>query len=172
MSKQPQTKSRSRGFSHASALMQSRIRRVSESRGFSESRILTHWAEIVGDSVASIARPVKVGYAQGGMGATLTVLTTGAQAPMLEMQKEQIRAKLNACYGYNAIARIHLTQTAPTGFAEGQAQFQHAPSRIKSPAPEDEQIARKLASGVGDSNLRLALEALGANVLHKSKPHN
>jgi hypothetical protein len=48
---------------------------------------------------------------------------------MLEMQKEILRARVNACYGYNAIARIRITQTAPTGFAEGQAAFGMQPRR-------------------------------------------
>ena len=47
------------------------------------------------------------------MGATLTLLTTGANAPMLEMQKEKLRQKVNAVYGYNAISRVRIT-----GFVE------------------------------------------------------
>jgi hypothetical protein len=40
----------------------------------------------------------------------LVILTTGAQAQMLEMQLPQLREKVNACYGYNAISRIRITQ--------------------------------------------------------------
>jgi len=166
---EPRKHSTTRGFSRAATLMQARIRRASESRGFAVSRILTHWPEIVGTETAAICKPVKVSYAQGGMGATLTLLTTGAQAPMLEMQKPAIREKVNACYGYNAIARIVITQTAPTGFAEGQAQFTHAPRAEKTPDPETLQAVQDLADGVADTKLRLALEALGTNVLSKSK---
>jgi len=156
-----------RGFSRAATLMQSRIRRASESRGFAVSRLLTHWSEIVGEATARVAHPVKVSYAQGGMGATLSLLTSGAQAPMLEMQKQQIREKVNACYGYNAIARIHITQTAPTGFAEGQLAFDHGPKAPPGPDPATVETAREIADDVGDERLRLALEALGTNVLGK-----
>jgi hypothetical protein len=55
--------------------MQKRIRGATETRGFAQSRVLTHWAEIVGEATAKIAHPVDVGYTRGGMGATLTVLT-------------------------------------------------------------------------------------------------
>ena len=113
----PPRKPTTRGFKKTSALLQARIKRASETRGFAQSRLLTHWPEIVGDAIASVARPVNVSYARGGFGATLTVLTTGAQAPMLEMQKVQLREKVNSVYGYNAISRILITQTAPTGFA-------------------------------------------------------
>ncbi len=165
--KQPRPSGTTRGFSRAATLMQKRIRGATETRGFAESRVLTHWAEIVGESIAKIAHPVNIGYAKGGLGATLTVLTSGAQAPMLEMQKEQIREKVNSCYGYNAIARIRITQTAATGFAEGQLAFGHAPKAPKGPAPAARQTAQKLAEPVENEALRLALAALGANVLTK-----
>lgn len=166
--KQTRRHSSTRGFSRAVTLMQKSIRGATESRGFAQTRVLTHWAEIVGEATAKLARPVDVSYAKGGFGATLTVLTTGAQAPMLEMQKEQIREKVNACYGYNAIARIRITQTAPTGFAEGQVAFDPAPiTRRGDPDPSAQKTAQDLATDVENENLRLALASLGANVLSK-----
>ena len=160
-----------RGFKRTSQLLQERIRRASESRGFVQSRVLTHWAEIVGEDIAAIARPVEVSYGRQGFGATLTVLTTGAQAPMLEMQKEKLREKINAVYGYNAIARLRLTQTAATGFAEGQAQFDHGPAqpKRKNITPEIKAKAASAAAPVEDDGLRSALELLGKNILSKQK---
>ena len=149
--------------------MQTRIRTASEARGFAVSRLLTHWAEIVGDGVARVAQPVSVNYGRDGFGATLTVLTTGAQAPMLEMQKEQIRDKVNACYGYRAISRLRITQTAATGFAEGQVQFGHAPKIAPSVDLQTEKDAKEAVCDVENTDLRLALQALATNVLHKAK---
>ncbi|SFO92090.1 DUF721 domain-containing protein [Tranquillimonas alkanivorans] len=156
---------RSKGFRMASALLQTRIREAGESRGFAVSRLLTHWDEIVGEDTARIARPVNVTYGRGGFGATLVLLTTGAQAPMLEMQKEKIRERVNACYGYAAISRIRITQTAPTGFAEGQAQFAPKPKPEAKPDPAVEREAHDVAAPVADDGLRHALEALARNVL-------
>ncbi len=167
--KQPRPQSTTYGFSRAATLMQGRIRAASESRGFAQSRLLTHWAEIVGEGVAAVALPISVGYGKGGLGATLTLLTTGAQAPMIEMQKEQIRAKVNACYGYNAIAKVRITQTAPTGFADGQVAFAPAPKVAKAPDPTVIAAAHEVARGVASDDLRLALEALATNVLAKAK---
>ena len=160
---------RTRGFERASGLVASRIRKASESRGFAESRLLTHWAEIVGEAVAQIARPVNVSYARGGFGATLTLLTTGANAPMLQMQTEKLKERVNACYGYAAIRHIRITQTAPTGFAEGQAQFAPAPSAKPAPDPKAQAEAREVAAPVEDDGLRQALETLAANVLTRNK---
>ncbi len=158
------------GFKRTASVLGERIRRAGESRGFAVSRLLTHWAEIAGAEIAQVARPVKVSYARGGFGATLTILTTGAQAPMLEMQKEQLRAKVNAVYGYNAISRVRITQTAPAGFAEGQAQFE-PPAPVGKPTPAPKVIARaaQLADPVLNDDLREALERLGRNVLSKHK---
>ncbi|MCV6586672.1 MAG: DciA family protein [Marinibacterium sp.] len=160
--------STTRGFKRTSVLLKDRIREAGESRGFAVSRVLTHWAEIAGPDMAAQARPVDVSYGRGGFGATLTVLTTGPNAPLLEMQKEQLREKVNAAYGYAAIKRIRITQTAPTGFAEGQAVF--AGPKPRSDAPPDPQVtqaARDRASGVADDGLRSALERLGRNILSK-----
>lgn len=148
--------------------MQTQIREAGESRGFSHARILTHWSEIVGDDMAALCRPVNVSYAKGGMGATLSVLTTGAHAPMLDMQKETLRTKVNAIYGYNAIARVRITQTAPIGFAEGQAEFAPAPkSAPPAVSAHIDSAAKETAADVNDENLRRALEGLARNVLSK-----
>lgn len=160
---------RSFGFAQASNLLQPSIRAASEARGFAVTRLLTHWPEIVGQGVAAIARPVNVNYGREGFGATLTLLTTGAQAVMLDMQKDQIRDKVNACYGYRAIARVRITQTAPTGFAEGQVTFAPAPKAPPMPDPQTEAQAAAVADGISDTELRLALTALATNVLRKQK---
>ena len=160
-----------RGFKRTSKLLEDRIRQAGESRGFAVSRVLTHWVEIVGVDTAHQADLEIPLYGRQGFGATLTVLTTGAQAPMLEMQKEQLRARVNAVYGYNAISRVRITQTAPTGFAEGQVAFQHRENaeKAKQPSPEIHEKAMKATSDIGDGDLRTALEKLAENVLTNTK---
>lgn len=167
--KQPQRTTPTYGFAQASSLLTTRIRAVGEARGFAVTRLLTHWPEIVGEAVARVARPVNVSYGREGFGATLTILTTGAQAPMIEMQKDQIREKVNACYGYRAISRVRITQTAPTGFAEGQASFAARPATTAEPDPVVTAKAEKVAADVMNTELRLALAALAANVLTKRR---
>ncbi|WP_435139711.1 DUF721 domain-containing protein [Pseudopelagicola sp. nBUS_19] len=160
-----------KGFKRTSTLLRDRIRKAGESRGFAVTKVLTHWAEIVGEETARICKPVNVKYGHQGFGATLTVLTTGAQAPMLEMQKETLRTRVNAAYGYNAIARLRITQTAATGFSEGQAQFGVKPERCDRPSdPHVLAQAEQVAAPVSDPKLRLALERLAENVLSKQKP--
>ena len=175
MARQPATPSpttrRMRGFEPAAGLVQDRIRKAGESRGFAVSRLLTHWAEIVGADTAACTRPVKMGYGREGMGATLTLLTSGPMAPVIEMQKDTIRARVNACYGYNAVSRVMIVQTAASGFAEGQTPFDTAPPNAATPAPDPAVMsaARDHSAGVADDGLRQALEHLARNVLSRPK---
>lgn len=149
--------------------MQADIRRAGESRGFSVSKLLTHWVEIMGDDIASISVPVNVRYNRQGLGATLTLLTTGANAPILEMQKQRIREKANACYGYNAISKVQVTQTSASGFSEGQVDFAHK-NASKKPVPDEmSDEARGLVDAVGDDELKQALERLGQNIISNAK---
>lgn len=165
----PSPERRMRGFESAFGFMKDPVRRAGESRGFAVARLLTHWAEVVGEDLAKSTRPVKVGYGREGFGATLTLLTTGSMAPMVEMQKDQIRTRVNAIYGYNAISRIHLTQTAPIGFAEGQVDFSPAPKAVPAPDPAVRAAAEKVVSPISDPGLRSALEALAENILNRRK---
>ncbi|WP_039018604.1 DUF721 domain-containing protein [Halocynthiibacter namhaensis] len=162
---------RGRKFTRTGSLLEKQIRKVGESRGFSVSRLLTHWAEIVGEETAATALPVKVGYGRGGMGATLTVLTTGANAPLLQMQAEKIREKVNGCYGYAAISKVKITQTAATGFAEGKVQFKPKPRKQpeKIVTEEMKHNARDVVAGVENQTLHDALALLGENILSKQK---
>ena len=175
MARQPATPSpttrRMRGFEPAAGLVQDRIRKAGETRGFAVSRLLTHWAEIVGQDTATCTRPVKMGYGREGIGATLTLLTSGPMAPMIEMQKDTIRARVNACYGYNAVSRVMIVQTAASGFAEGQTPFDTAPPNAATPAPDPAVMsaARDHSAGVADDGLRQALEHLARNVLSRPK---
>ena len=163
-----------RGFEPASGLLKARIRTAGEARGFAVTRLLTHWTEVAGHELARTTRPVKVGYTRDGMGATLTLLTSAAMAPVVQMQLPALRERVNACYGYAAISRIALTQTAATGFAEAQTAFSHAPSPTPGAAvqprdPATQRLACATARAVADDGLRAALENLAINILSRAK---
>ncbi|WP_394198922.1 DUF721 domain-containing protein [Litoreibacter albidus] len=154
-----------------SGFIDGQVRKAGEQRGFAVMRLLTHWNEIVGEDTAKMARPVDVGYGREGFGATLTVLCTGSAAPLVQQMLPQIREKVNACYGYSAISRVRVTQTAPVGFSEGQMAFQSAPVQKAPPPAHVIAASKELASDVESDGLRRALERLGQNVMAKKKEH-
>ena len=159
-------KRKSRGFLQTGGLLKNRIRSASETRGFAETRLLTHWTDIAGPAIAKLCRPIKVGYDKQGFGATLTVLTTGANGPMLQMQLPQIIKKVNSVYGYNAISRIKITQTAPTGFGEPSSSFEHK-NPTKELSSEQRNTVELSVKDVSDNSLKDALSRLGENVLKR-----
>lgn len=159
---------RGRGFQPAATLLADRVQKAAEGRGFAVARLLTHWPEIAGPQLAPVTRPVRVSHSRGGFGATLTLLTTGPMAPMVEMQLPQLRERVNACYGYNAVQRITLTQTAAQGFAEGQAQFTHAPRTAPAPAPDQLARAAELGGKFTDPALAEAIARLALNVTQRN----
>lgn len=157
---------RGKGFKRTASILQSRIKSVGSTRGFAVTRLLTHWPDVVGAEIARAARPVDVKYGKGGFGATLTLLVKGAEAPMIEMQKERIREIVNACYGYNAIHKIRITQTAVSGFSD--------PADVGKPdnrAPSAQALAEAsdTASDIQDTELRYALQRLGAQILTQNE---
>lgn len=170
----PQDKSRKpgrkygRGFAAISGLVDRQIGTAGKKRGFAVMRMVTHWGEIVGPKIADIAQPVDVSYAREGFGATLTVLTTGSHAPIVQTMLPEIQQKVNACYGYHAISRVRITQTAPAGFSEGRSTLKQAgASKARSTPPEIVQASSELAKDVENTDLKQALERLGTSVLSR-----
>ncbi|MCX7286397.1 MAG: DciA family protein [Rhodobacterales bacterium] len=161
----PSADRRRRGFEPAFGLMKDPVRLAGETRGFAMARLLTQWAEVAGEDMARKTRPVKIGYGKGGLGATLTLLVRGADAPMVQMALPVLQERVNAVYGYAAVHHIHLTQTAATGFAEGQAEFAPAPRKDTPADPALVAKAHAVAEAVTDPGLRSALELLAQNIL-------
>lgn len=160
-------KRKSRGFVRTGGVLAQQIRRATEKRGFVETKLLTHWEEFVGTAVAKIAQPVKVNYTHQGIGATLTILSTGANAPILQMQIPAIIEQVNACYGYSAISKIKITQTAPTGFGESQKAFE-IPAQTKPLTPQAAKDVDITVENVSNQTLKDALAQLGKNIKQKS----
>ena len=158
---------RKNGFKKASVLLKKNIQKVSESRGFAQSRVLTHWSEIVGEEISSVSIPTKVSYKTDGLGATLTILTSGSSGPILEMQKEFIRTKINAVYGYNAVQKIKITQSSPIALIGKNENSESMVSKNKKINVEISPKIEKTVNEIDDKNLRQALEELAINVFTK-----
>ncbi|MCF6272725.1 MAG: DciA family protein [Rhodobacteraceae bacterium] len=158
-----------RGFTHAAALVETRIQKTGGARGFAQMRLLTHWNEIAGAEIARISRPLKISYARQGLGARLTLLAKPAHAPELQMQLPRLKERVNASYGYRAIADIRITQSGDhAGFAEPQHAFKHDQPAPELPAKQAKALAGQVAD-VEDQKLRALLESLGKNIMLTSK---
>jgi hypothetical protein len=153
-------KRRGGGFRRAAAAAAPIVRSAGAGRGFAEHRLLSVWPEIVGPELAALCRPVEVSYrgrAQG-LGATLVLAVDGAVAPEVEHMVPAIMEKVNQVYGYRAVARVRLSQTAMPPSAGGPAHPPERPPAMDAPAGAD-------ISGIADPELRAALARLGANIV-------
>jgi hypothetical protein len=128
---------------------------------------LTHWGEIVGEDISSVSIPTKVSYRTDGLGATLTILTSGSNAPILEMQKEFIRNKINAVYGYNAVHKIKITQSSPIALIGKNEDSKIIMSKKNKIDGEISPDLEKAVNEIDDKNLRQGLEELAINVFTK-----
>ena len=151
---------RARGFFSASDYAARSVRKAGSSRGFAESRLLTRWEEIAGAEIAALCRPVRVSYAQRGFGASLIVWCEGARAPEVEMMAPRLIERVNAAYGYNAIARVQITQS------EKPPDRRRPPGapKLRPLTAEEERQVDDIVDGVADPGLKEALRRLGRNV--------
>ncbi len=142
---------RMRGFERTSGLLQDRIRKAGETRGFAVARLLTHWAEIVGEEIAR-HRPAGQGQLCAGRlrrdadGADHR--RAGPDAGNAEGPHQGAGERLLRLYRH---CRIRITQTAPDRICRGAGSVRPcagaAHGRMTRPSPE---AARQAAAPVSD----------------------
>ena len=153
------------GFRPAARVLRAQIDAPLAKRGFARATLLTDWERVVGAGLAAMCRPVRLSHAAAeGLGGTLTVGVKGARALETQHLVPQIVERVNAHYGYRAVARVRLSQIGPEAFAAMRAR--------PGMAPPPEAAARAVRRGVApvaDEGLRGALERLGLNVAAASR---
>jgi hypothetical protein len=130
-------------------------------------RLLTHWREIVGEEISQITKPVKVGYNRDGLGATLTILCLGANAPILQTMLPQIKEKVNSCYGYSAISKVRITQTDSVALFPVSTDETKSNFSLQDLNPVIAEASKSITNDVESDQLRLALQKLGQSILKK-----
>ncbi|MEM9059400.1 MAG: DciA family protein [Pseudomonadota bacterium] len=160
------------GLRHAADPARATVRAIAGQKGFAETDIILRWADIAGEALAGVCRPVRIQYGQNrSIGATLIVECSSSRAPEIEHQTPRIIDRVNQFYGYRAVSRVRIThgaqiEPARPGFAEAQADFA-GPDRQHS--NEVVRAAEDLARGVEDDNLRAALTTMGQHVLSRAR---
>ena len=145
-------------------------RKVLQSYGFSAATLVTDWTAIVGEEVAAYAQPERLKWPRGvdssaeagdartgRTGATLQLRVDGARALDVQYRSRQIIERINAYFGYRAVAQLRLLQ-APVARP-------CAPRREAAglPRPVPVRPSREVA-GIPDEHLRSALARLQASV--------
>jgi hypothetical protein len=126
-------------------------------KGLGYGKLVTDWPMIVGADLGEVTAPVKLAFPKGERtDATLTIDIVPARAIEVQHSMPQLIERVNAVFGYRAVARIKLVQRPPTRTAP------MANLRPLSPVEETELV--ELTQIVPDGELRAALESLGRAV--------
>ncbi len=126
-------------------------------KGLGYGKLVTDWPLIVGADLGQVTAPVKLAFPRGERtDATLTIDIVPARAIEVQHSMPQLIERVNAVFGYRAVARIKLVQRPPTRMPP------MANLRPLSPVEESQLV--ELTQAVPDGELRAALESLGRAV--------
>ena len=135
--------------------------------GFVQSSIVSRWREIVGPRYAAVSSPESIRFPHGKKKEdVLTLVVEGAHAPMMQHVAPAIVERVNAFFGYPAVARV--------AFRQGIVQAARASARRGPLGPFGAMLAPGEAEGlseipaelgdslreVADPELRACLESL------------
>lgn len=132
-------------------------------RGAALADILSRWGEIAGPLLSAETQPERLVYAAGtGHAATLEIAVSPAFALELQHLSPLIIEKVNGYFGYQAVSGLRLKQMPIRRASESPGRAVPEPRPLT--AAEQAQLTAML-EGVGDRNLRQALESLGRSLL-------
>jgi hypothetical protein len=158
---------RPRGAVRLSELVGKALDPVVARRGFARADLIAAWADIVGSRHAEWTAPEKIVWprdAKGDVtGGTLVLRVDGPRAILVQHELGQIVERINAFFGYAAIARARIVQ-APVAARAGPAGEQPAAGLD----PAGEAALARTTGAVESEALKAALDRLGRGVLSDS----
>jgi hypothetical protein len=148
------------GLRNVAPLVGNLTRPLVRKRGFFQTEIILHWAEIVGRDLEKFTMPVKYAPPRGenAGGGTLVIRVTGPVAIELQHRMPQIIDRVNTYFGYRAVDRIKMMQ----GDISRPERTVHRPAIV----PEGD-IARTSQANIDkieDPHLRDVLTRLGRHI--------
>jgi hypothetical protein len=132
-----------------------------EKYGFPAAAILTDWAAIAGTELAAFTAPERLKWPRkssdaedaGRAGATLILRVDGPRALEVEHLRPRLIERINASFGYRAVADIRVLQ-APL------ARLDAPRKRLPPPSP----AKAAMFAGFGEDRLKQALARMAAGI--------
>ncbi|MGE3872137.1 MAG: DUF721 domain-containing protein [Parvibaculaceae bacterium] len=136
--------------------------------GFAYADLITQWPAIVGDGVAQWSEPERIKWPRMGaderrQGGTLVIRVTPGRGLDLQHETPRIIDRINAFYGYAAIAAVKIRQ----GALSRKKALSRAVPALGAPAA---QALESELEAVADPELKGALRRLGQAVLSPRSP--
>lgn len=167
-----------RGFSAASDAASAALRDAAGRRGVADHRLLTRWAEIVGERLASMCRPIRIKHRGGAaLGGVLVVAARRGGATELEHESARLLERVNRFFGYAAAVELKIRQMLDLTAAEAaDAEREAADRALRKERRRRPQLSKDaearldaITGPVGEDSLRDALRRLGENVIHRGE---
>lgn len=145
-------------------------RKAFERFGFSTATLLTDWARIVGADLARYTSPDRLKWPRGAhsddesgperQGATLVLRVDLGRSIDIQYRARQIIERINAHFGYRAVAEIRIIQAPVEGALPPTPEASARPARRAFNRTE----TAPLVAAVADEGLRAALERMQAGL--------
>ena len=130
--------------------------------GFVQHSVVSRWAEIVGERYAEVSAPESIRFPPGQRAeGVLSLVVSGAHAPMMQHIAPEIVERVNRFFGYTAVARLHIRH--------GTVDRREAATPLPELAPITEEMGESLR-GIMDPELKAVLEALASGVAGAAIP--
>ncbi|WP_404335396.1 DUF721 domain-containing protein [Sphingomonas sp. MMS12-HWE2-04] len=124
--------------------------------GFVQSAVVSRWGEIVGERYARVSVPESIRFPQGKREqGVLSLVVSGAHAPMMQHIAPEIIERVNRFFGYVAVAKLAIRHGDVR-----RAEKAPPPPSLK-PLPES--LGASLR-GIADPELKAVLESLAQGV--------
>lgn len=142
------------------ALVDTVIGPAARRRGLAATTLIADWTLIVGERLATRCQPVRLGFPPGRQSGGTLVLHAAASAALdLQFSERQVVERVNAHYGFPAVARLRIVQAPPV-----------RPTPRRRPAPRPLPDAVQMAQirddtrSISDPELAAALVRLGCSI--------
>ncbi|MCW4113531.1 DciA family protein [Aurantimonas sp. MSK8Z-1] len=131
--------------------------------------LLASWADIAGPSLADVSRPEKLLWPPRRSEddpfepATLVVACEGTAVLRLQHQAGEILARIDAYFGFHAVARLKLVQRAVRTAPPDRR------PRLRPLAAEDHRRVEAMVADIADDKLREALKQFAESILARQR---
>ena len=128
-------------------------------RGFGEAQLVTQWEAVIGAELAEKLSPERLTFPRGERrNGTLRLRVVSAFATEAQHLEPVLIERINAFFGYGAVARLVFIQGPPLNAAP-------APPRLRKLSAEEQRALDARVAGVADPELRTALVRLGSAIV-------
>jgi len=129
-------------------------------RGFAEAQLVAQWPAIIGDALAESVSPEKLSFSRGERReGTLHLRVAPGVALEVQHREPVLVERINAFFGYRAVARLALRQGPPS------RSFRPVPPPRRALKTEERQSLDRQLVAVRHPELKAALARLGEAVI-------